>query len=85
MGMALDNKKPLGEQIDWADMAEKLVNGFNHCSDVLANRKPSSWEGEMQAGIAMGQIAQALETIVKRQEATLNAGPRIPSKERTTP
>ena len=78
--MAFDNKKPLGEQIDWADIAQKITGAFNHCSDVLQESRASNYEGEMQAGIAIGQLAQALETIVKRQETELRRGTRVLGK-----
>ena len=77
--MAFDNKKPLGEQIDWADIAEKLLGGFNRANMRSTGDHVSS-EGRSQALIAMGELAQALETIVKRQETELGRGTRVPSK-----
>ncbi len=75
----LDNDKPLGQQINWADVAQKLQNAFDLASK-RSNDRYCSIEIQAQSCIAMGGLAQALETIVKRQETELGRGTRIGNK-----
>jgi hypothetical protein len=77
--MALDNNKPLGEQIDWADIAQKLLTAFHAANDRRTSNSVSS-EAKSQATIAMSDLAQALDTIVSRQEKELSRGTRIANK-----